>query len=312
MTSILVTGANGFVGSALCATLEAAGLRVRRAVRTSNRPGDIAVGSIGAETDWGTALADSGVVIHLAARVHVMQDDSPDALAAYREVNATGTRRLAEQAALNGVRRFIYLSSIKVNGDATVPGRPYGPSDEPRPEDPYGLSKLEAERAIAEVASRRGMEFVVIRPPLIYGPGVRANFRSMMLLVRRGMPLPLGCVTGNRRSLLSLGNLTDLLLNCVGNPMAANRTFLASDGEDLSTVELLRRLGVAMGRPARLVPVPVPFLELGARLFRRPDLARRLLGSLQVDISETRRVLGWNPPVSVGEGLSRAVAPFLD
>lgn len=311
MASILVTGANGFVGAALCDTLEAAGLQVRRAVRTSNRPDEIAVGSIGAETDWGPAVSNSEVVIHLAARVHVMQDSSPDALGSYREVNATGTRRLAEQAASNGVRRFIYLSSIKVNGEATVPGRPYGPSDEPRPEDPYGLSKLEAERAIAEVAIQCGMEFVVIRPPLVYGPGVRANFHSMMRLVQRGMPLPLGCVTGNRRSLLSLGNLTDLLLNCVDNPMAANRTFLASDGEDLSTADLLRRLGIAMGRPARLVPVPVPLLELGARLLGRPDLARRLLGSLQVDISETRRVLGWNPPVSVDEGLRRAAVSFL-
>lgn len=306
MTSILVTGVNGFVGTALCDTLEAAGLQVRRAVRTSSRPDEIAVGSIGAETDWGPAVSNSEVVIHLAARVHVMQDSSTDAFGAYREVNLTGTRRLAEQAASNGVRRFIYLSSIKVNGEATVPGRPFRSSDEPRPVDPYGQSKLEAERAVAEIARQRGMEFVIVRPPLIYGPGVRANFLSMMKWVHRGIPLPLGCVTGNRRSLLSLGNLTDLLLNCVHNPMAANRTFLASDGEDLSTAELLHRLGIAMGRPARLLPVPVPLLEFGARLLGRQDLARRLLGSLQIDISETRGILGWNPPVSVDEGLRRA------
>ena len=308
----MVTGANGFVGAALCDTLEAAGLRVRRAVRTSSRPAEIAVGSIGSDTDWIPALAESEVVIHLAARVHVMKDSSADALCAYREVNSTGTRRLAEQAASSGIRRFIYLSSIKVNGEGTVPGSPYGPSDEPRPEDPYGLSKLEAERAIAEIAGRSGMEFVVVRPPLIYGPGVRANFHSMMRLVQRGIPLPLGCVTGNRRSLLSLENLNHLLLNCLDNPAAANRTLLASDGEDLSTADLLRRLGLAIGQPARLLPVPVPLLDFGARLLGRQDLARRLLGSLQVDIGETRKVLGWNPPVSVDEGIRRAAISILN
>jgi nucleoside-diphosphate-sugar epimerase len=310
MDSILVTGANGFVGAALCRHLESSGRHFCRSVRIANQPGEVEVGSISGSTDWSIALTGCGSVIHLAARVHMMTDRVPDSLAAYREVNTAGTLRLAEQAASAGAKRFVFLSSVKVNGEATLPGRPFRPSDQAHPVDPYGVSKREAEVGLAEIGSRTGMEIVVIRPPLIYGEGVRANFLSMMRMIERGIPLPLGCVTDNLRSFLSLPNLTHLLLTCLDNPAAANRTFMASDGEDLSTADLLRRLGAAMGRPARLLNIPVPVLKCGAALLGRRDLASRLLGNLQVDISETRDILGWRPPLSVDEGLRQVANAF--
>lgn len=310
----LVTGANGFVGSALCARL----LRDQTAVRGAARPLSslpdgveaIAVGRLSSETDWTVALRGVGQVVHLAARVHVMNDKSTDPLAEFRRVNVEGTANLARQAVAAGVRRFVYLSSIKVNGEFTQEGRPFAADDAPAPEDPYGVSKHEAEQALHQIAADTGMEVVIIRPPLVYGPGVKANFESMIRWLARGVPLPLAAVTQNRRSLVALDNLVDLVVTCLNHPAATNQTFLVSDGEDLSTADLLKRIGAALGCPARLFHLPPGLLKLGAALVRKPGIYQRLCGSLQLDIAKTRQLLGWSPLVSVDEGLRRTANGF--
>lgn len=261
---------------------------------------------VSARTDWRGALAGCDTVIHAAARVHVMNKDAGNDLAAFREINVSGTRRLAEQAAAGGVRRFVYVSSIKVNGESTVPGRPFRACDAPAPVDAYGISKLEAEQALQQVALATGMEFVIVRPPLVYGPGVRANFAALVRLVRRGVPLPLAAID-NRRSLVALDNLVDLLAHCLEAPQARGRVLLISDGQDLSTPELIRGIAAAAGVPARLFPCPPEILRLLGSLTGRSAAVERLCGSLQVDISETRDLLGWQPPVDVAEALRRAV-----
>jgi UDP-glucose 4-epimerase len=308
---VLVTGANGFVGSALCAEAVSRGMAVRGITRA---PCDlpigvenIAVGGIDGSTDWLDVLADCEVVVHLAARVHVMADTAANPLAEFRRVNVQGTLNLARQAAAAGVRRFVFVSSIKVNGEATQLGRPFTADDAPAPLDAYGVSKMEAEQGLREIARQTGMEVVIIRPPLVYGLGVKANFSAMMRWLKRGVPLPLGAIH-NQRSLVALDNLVDLIVTCLTHPAAANQTFLVSDGEDVSTTELLHRMGQALGKPARLLPVPASWLKLAAVLVGKPDVAQRLCGSLQVDISKTRELLGWNPPVSLDEGLRRAAA----
>lgn len=268
------------------------------------------MGSLSSVTDWTVALRSVDQVVHLAARVHVMNDKSSDPLAEFRQVNVEGTANLARQAAAAGVRRFVYLSSIKVNGEFTQEGRPFTADDAPAPEDPYGVSKHEAEQALRQIAADTGMEVVIIRPPLVYGPGVKANFESMMRWLARGVPLPLAAVTQNRRSLVALDNLVDLIMVCLSHPAAANHTFLVSDGEDLSTAELLKRMGAAMGKPARLFYLPPVLLKLGAQVVKKPGIYQRLCGSLQLDITKTRRLLGWSPPVSVDEGLRRAAERF--
>ena len=308
---ILVTGANGFVGRGLCAELAARGRPFRTAVRDLPEPDPQAfgVGDIHADTDWEAALAGAEAVIHCAARVHVMQDSAADPLTAFRAVNVEGTQRLAEVAATVGVRRLVFLSSIKVNGESTAPGAPFRASDSPRPSDAYAVSKWEAEQALHAVASRTGLEVVLVRPPLVYGPGVRANFERLMRLVARGAPIPLGKVD-NRRSMVGLDNLVDLLIRCVDHPAAAGQTFLVSDGRDLSTPEWIRMLAAVIGRPARLLPVPPALLRLGGRLTGRGAEVERLIDSLQLDIESTCETLDWSPPVSVEEGLSRTVAAF--
>jgi len=233
-----------------------------------------------------------------------MNDAVPDPLAEYRKVNVEGTLNLARQAAKAGVSRFVYISSIKVNGEQTASGKPFTPDDEPAPEDSYGVSKLEAETGLHEIASETGMEVVIIRPPLVYGPGVKGNFASMIKLVDKGLPLPLGAIH-NKRSLVALDNLVDLITTCIDHPAAANQVFLAGDGQDVSTTELLRGVGRAMGKPARLIPVPAGMLMFGAGLLGKKAVGQRLLGSLQVDISKARNLLGWEPPLSVEEGLRR-------
>jgi nucleoside-diphosphate-sugar epimerase len=310
----LVTGANGFVGSALCARLRRDGVSTRAAVRALSLLPDCAesaaVGSLSSDIDWTIALRNVVQVVHLAARVHVMSDQSADPLSEFRRVNVEGTANLARQAAAAGVRRFVYLSSIKVNGEFTQEGRSFTADDAPAPEDPYGVSKHEAEQALRQIAADTGMEVVIIRPPLVYGPGVKANFESMMRWLTRGVPLPLAAVIQNRRSLVALENLVDLIVTCLNHPSAANQTFLVSDGEDLSTADLLRRMGAALNHPARLFYVPPSMLKLGALMVNKPGIYQRLCGSLQLDIAKTRQLLGWTPPVSVDEGLRRAAEGF--
>ncbi|MCD6077736.1 MAG: hypothetical protein K0R89_1674 [Ramlibacter sp.] len=306
---ILVTGASGFVGKALCTELAARGLPFRAASRTP-RPGHVAVGEFDDRTDWSEALAGVTRVVHLAARVHVMDEQAGDPLAEFRRVNVAGTLRLARQAAEAGARRFVFLSSIKVNGEETQPGRPFTADDTPNPQDPYGQSKLEAEQALLALGRATGMEIVILRPPLVYGPGVQANFRTMLRWVKRGVPLPLGAVR-NRRTLVALDNLLDLVILCLEHPGAAQQVLLAGDGEDLSTPELLRRVAAAMGTQARLVPVPPGLLMAAAGLAGQGAVARRLCGSLQLDLGKTRRLLGWSPRVQVDEALRRTARDFI-
>lgn len=303
---VCVTGSTGFVGRALCAHLAESGVVVLPVVRGQAGAGTVSYEQVFASTAEASPLAGATAVLHLAARVHVMNDASSDPMAAYREVNVDMTVRLARRAAAAGVRRFVYVSSVKVNGEATAPGKPFRAADTPRPEDPYGVSKWEAEQALHEIARQTGLEVVVVRPPLVYGPGVKANFASMMRAVRRGLPLPLGAVRHNRRSLVALDNLVDLLVRCIDHPAAPGQTFLASDGEDLSTADLLLRLAAAMHTKPRLIAVPPSLLCLGATLAGKGAMMDRLLGNLQVDISHTRATLGWTPPLTVDQGLRRA------
>jgi nucleoside-diphosphate-sugar epimerase len=307
---VLVTGGSGFVGSVLCSSLFAQGYAVRAAVRSAGSmlSADgldvMAVDEVGTQTDWSAALQDVDCVIHCAARAHVMHETDADALAAYRAVNVEGTRRLAEQAAAVGARRLVYLSSIKVNGESTdgLP-RPFGArNDEVNPEDPYGVSKWEAEQALWAVSAQTGLDVVVVRPPLVYGPGVKGNLLRLLRWVARGVPLPLGAVH-NQRSLVGLSNLVDLLLRCAEHPAAAGQTFLASDGRDLSTPQLIRLMAEGMNRSARLLPVPVALLRAGGSLLGKRGEIDRLVGSLQVDSSYTQAQLGWTPPVSVEDGV---------
>jgi nucleoside-diphosphate-sugar epimerase len=311
---VLVTGASGFVGSALCAHLAVKGYAVRGAVRNTPRtppPGVEyrTVPDLDFDTNWREALAGINAVVHCAARVHIMNDASIDPLVAFREVNVKGTACLAEQTVDSGIKKFIYISSIKVNGEATSE-YPFRPDDPPAPEDPYGLSKWEAEQVLQKIAQKTDLEVVIIRPPLVYGPGVRANFLRLMKVVMLGVPLPLGAID-NRRSMVALDNLIDLIETCLNHPAAVNQTFLASDGEDLSTRVLFQRTALALGRPARVIPVPMRVLWTMARLFGMSGFAQRLCGSLQVDISKTRKSLGWSPPVSVDESLHKTAKYFL-
>ena len=279
---VLVTGANGFVGHAVWLRLDGmSSVTVRGSVRrvgVADAGGLLVpVGEISAQTDWSAALLGIQTVVHAAARVHVMQEAAADPLEEFRRVNVQGTLNLARRAASEGVRRFVFVSSIKVNGEATRPGSAVKTEDAPSPLDAYGVSKMEAEQGLRELSKQTGMEVVIIRPPLVYGPGVKANFAAMMRWLRRGIPLPLGAIH-NQRSLVSLDNLVDLIVTCLTHPAAANQTFLVSDGEDLSTTQLLRRMGAAFGKPARLIPVPVLALKLGAVLVGKPELAQRLCG----------------------------------
>jgi nucleoside-diphosphate-sugar epimerase len=307
--SVLVTGANGFIGSALCVALQAVGIRVRRALREAlpGVPDVFPIGEIGPGTDWSTALAGIPCVVHLAARTHVLQEAAADPLAEYRRVNVEGTRRLAQQAARAGVRRLVFVSSIKVNGE--MASRPITEDDPPHPEDAYGISKWEAEQALHRVSAETGLEVVILRPPLVYGPGVKGNFLRLMNLVASGVPLPLGAVD-NRRSFIYTGNLASAIVKALDAPQAAGKTWLASDGEDVSTRDLVREIGRALGKDARLFPCPVGLLKAAAALAGKRPEAVRLVASLQLDCSRIRGALDWRPQFGLRQGLAETARWF--
>ena len=307
---IMLTGANGFVGNSFYKHCKSNNIPVKVALRNltpqCSELDSYVVGDINSNTNYIEALQDVEFVVHLAARVHIMEKGTQENLTDYRQVNVEGTRNLAIQAANAGVKRFIFISSIKVNGESTQSEKKYTANDIPNPEDAYSISKYEAEQALFEIALETGMEVVIIRSPLVYGPGVKANFRSLMTLVSKGFPLPLGALTCNLRSLVGVDNLVDFIITCINHPAAANHVFLVSDDEDLSTAELLHRMYKANSTPDRLFTLPLWFLNLCATTIKRKSVYSRLCGSLQIDISKSKQILGWSPPVSVDEGLRRA------
>lgn len=306
--NVLLTGASGFLGNRLAKALHSKQsvnltAAVRRCIEIPAAHIEEVQG-LDANTDWSTALTNQQVVIHAAARAHIMKDEVADPLAEYRRVNVDGTLNLARQASAAGVKRFVFISSIKVNGEQTRQGQPFTADDSSAPEDAYGISKWEAEQGLQQLAAETGMEVVIIRSPLVYGLGLKGNFSSMIKLVDKALPLPLGAIH-NQRSLVALDNLVDLIITCIDHSAAANQVFLAGDGQDLSTTQLLHGVAKAMGKPSRLIPVPAWLLMLGATLLGKKTMANRLLGSLQVDISKAKDLLGWEPLISVEEGLKR-------
>jgi len=316
--TILVTGATGFVGRVVVEKLQEKNTTVKAVVRNqhanftqSKTVTPIIVSAIDGKTDFSGALATCATVIHCAARVHVMNNEVANPLEAFRETNTFGTLNLAQQAADAGVKRFIFISSIKVNGESTELGKPFKPDDDFIPTDPYGLSKYEAEVGLRKIAIETGMEVVIIRPPLVYGAGVKANFAAMMKWVNKGLPLPLGAIKQNKRSLVAVENLVDLIITCIDHPKAANETFLVSDDNDVSTTGLLQNMALALNVSRRLIPVPASWFELAVKLIGKPGISQRLCGSLQVDISKTKILLGWKPPYSVAESMKKTAEGFL-
>lgn len=306
---ILLTGASGFLGKNLSASLAAKGHQVLGVVRKANLKSKhmqlAHIVDIDGTTDWNNVALGCEVVIHTAARVHIQQKaNSAQTDNLYHTLNVDGTLNLARQAAAYGVRRFIFISTIKVNGERTAPGHPFRATDVPSPQDPYGVSKLKAEIGLREIAQQTGMEVVIIRPPLIYGRGVKGNFQTLLKFVTHRVPLPFGCITSNRRSFVGLDNLISLITVCLSHPGAANQTFLVSDSEDVSTAELLKRLGKAVNRSPVLLPVSLNCLNWLMKLLRKTDAFEKIAGTLQVDISATCERLGWQPNVSLNEGLA--------
>ena len=312
MVKFLVTGANGFVGKPLCAELLRQGQSVRAALRSANSPVEnvemAAVGSIDGKTDWTEALRGVGVVIHLAARVHVMRETAGDPLAEFLEVNLHGTVNLAQQATRAGVKRLVYVSSIKVNGEQTGATQPFTELGEANPQDPYAISKWQAEQALQRIAQETGLEVVIVRPPLVYGPGVKGNFISLLTAIERGIPLPLAGAN-NARSLLYVGNLVDALIACATHPAAAGQTYLVSDGEDVSTAMLVEKIAKALGRNSRSFYFPPALLRTVAALLGRAEQVDRLLGSLRVSGEKIRSELAWTAPYTLEQGL-RATADW--
>lgn len=312
---VLITGSTGFVGNGLLARLlrddiHRPTISLRSSGCTSKNVKIFHVPDISSDTSWLEALKHIDVVVHLAARVHIMQDTVADPLSEFRRTNTAGTLNLARQSVNFGVRRFIYLSSIKVNGEDTSNRSIFTAETDYIPTDPYGLSKFEAEQGLRQIEADTGLEVVIIRPPLVYGASVRANFKIMMNWLSKGVPLPLGAIQ-NQRSLVALDNLVDLIVTCIDHPDAASETFLVSDDDDLSTTELLRRLAKALGRSSRLIPVPSRLLIAGLTVLGRQDIGKRLCESLQVDISHTKITLDWVPPMSVNEALQKTADDYL-
>lgn len=303
MAFVLVTGANGFVGRALCRKLKLSGREVKQVARNVTSPEQIPIGNISGSTDWQPALAGCDTVIHLAARVHIINDIATDPLAEFRQVNTAGTLNLARQAAFCGIKRFVFMSSLKVNGESGM----FSEISTPKPEDAYAISKWEAERGLHDIAHETGMDVVVLRPPLIYGPGVGANFMRLVNAIRKGIPLPFGSIK-NSRSLIYLDNLVSAILACANHPAAAGKTYLVSDNQDVSTAELITQMAKALGRSPRLIRISPKLLEwLGALVGKKKELDR-LLGSLTIDSNAITRDLGWTPPFTMQEGLAATIA----
>ncbi|MDH5444114.1 MAG: SDR family oxidoreductase [Gammaproteobacteria bacterium] len=310
MANILLTGATGFVGGRLLSMLQEQGHQCRAAIRRPSSTVDvhadsIVVGDIDANTDWSTAVAGMDVVVHLAARVHVMHDQADNPLAEFRKINLDGTRSLAEAAVKAGVKRFVYISTIKVNGERTK-DKPFKADDIPAPSDPYAIAKWEAEKNLREIAQATGLEVVIIRPPLVYGPGVKANLQSLIKLVRKRIPLPLAGIK-NKRSLVALDNLASLIMLACVHPNAAGHVFLAADDEALSTAELVGKIAKAFGQRSPVFYFPSRLIEFGIRLLGKQAVWQRLSGSLQVDNSAAKELMGWQPVTSMDEELERIV-----
>ena len=316
---ILVTGANGFIGQRLCETLLKAGYFVREAVRhlpesvhslkSSNNAEFVFIDDISQKTNWSMALKGIDCIIHLAARVHIMRETSGDPFTVFRKVNAEGTSLLARMAANAGVKRFVFLSTVKVNGEETEKHQ-FTERDTPNPHDDYSTSKWEAEQALHNISDAAGMEIVILRSPLVYGQGVKANFLRLLDMVNKNIPLPLSMVN-NKRSMIYIGNLVDAIIRCIEHPDAVNKTFLVSDGQDVSTPELIRMIAVALGKKARLFPCPAPLLKMIGNVAGKSSEIERLTGSLQIDSSKIRRELNWTPPFTMEQGLRKTADWFM-
>ena len=314
MRRILVTGASGFIGQHLVQYLINHNFEVTVVIRKENNffPSNVTqfiIKDIGFDSNWAVALKNIECVIHLAGRAHVLNDKNSDPLTEFRRVNTAGTINLAHQAIKQGIKRFIFISSIGVNGN--INNKPFTVNDIPNPIEPYAVSKYEAELELQKLTNDSKMKTVIIRPPLVYGSNAPGNFARLIKIINKGIPLPLGSIN-NKRSLVALDNLIDLITTCINHPSAKNETFLVSDDEDLSTTDLLHRMAVALGKPSRLLPIPSSLLNIGATLLGKKEVAQRLCGSLQVDIKHTKKTLDWKPPVSIDEALKKTADAFIE
>ncbi|AXB06225.1 SDR family oxidoreductase [Aeromonas caviae] len=300
---IILTGASGFVGRQIKYAIPREQL-ILVGRRNLDEEYSFFLSNLDENSQYDDVMKDVACIIHCAARAHIMHDEADNPYCLYHKINVDGTLNFAKQAAVNGVKRFIYISSIKVNGESTTLNWPFTEKNTPAPVDAYGLSKLAAENSLRELAIETGMEVIIIRPPLVYGPGVKANFAAMMNLASKNLPLPLGAIH-NKRSMVALDNLVDLIVTCIDHPKAANQTFLVSDDHDISTTELLEMMVRAAGKTPRLLPVPMEWLKFVGELIGKQAVIERLCGNLQVDISHTKETLGWQPPISMEEGIKR-------